>query len=88
MSRIQRRAMVDRDLRDVSVVRQCELLNISRSSVYYSPAEASEYELELMGLIDKQYLRTPFYGSRKMAAWLRSQGYSVNTRSTESACRD
>ena len=79
--------MVDRDLRDVSVVRQCELLNISRSSVYYSPAEASEYELELMGLIDRQYLKTPFYGSRKMAAWLRSQGYSVNRKRVQRLMR-
>jgi len=45
--------MIDRDQCEVSVVRQCELLKISRSSVYYSPAEASEYELELIGLIDR-----------------------------------
>ena len=87
MSRIQRRAMIDRDLPDVSVVRQCELLDISRSSVYYSPAEASGYELELMGLIDKQYLQTPFYGSRKMAAWLRSQGYPVNRKRVQRLMR-
>jgi len=47
MSRTQRRAMIDRDLPEVSVVRQCELLSISRSSVRYRPAEASERELEL-----------------------------------------
>ena len=79
--------MVDRDLRDVSVVRQCELLDINRSSVYYNPADPSEYELELMGLLDKQYLRTPFYGSRKMAAWLRSQGYSVNRKRVQRLMR-
>ena len=79
--------MIDRDLPDVSVVRQCELLDISRSSVYYSPAEASGYELELMGLIDKQYLQTPFYGSRKMAAWLRSQGYPVNRKRVQRLMR-
>ena len=70
--------MVNRDLRDVSVVRQCELLNISRSSVYYSPVGPSVHELELMGLIDKRYLRPPFYGSRKLTAWLRGQGYPVS----------
>ena len=79
--------MVDRDQCEVSVVRQCELLNITRSSVYYSPVEASEHELELMGLIDKQYLRTPFYGSRKMAAWLRSQGYPVNRKRVQRLMR-
>jgi len=79
--------MVDRDLPEVSVVRQCELLNISRSSVHYRPAEASEHELELMSLIDKQCLRTPFYGSRKMAAWLRGQGHAVNTKRVQRLMR-
>jgi len=79
--------MIDRDQCDVSVVRQCELLDISRSSVYYSPAEASGYELELMKLIDEQYMQTPFYGSRKMAAWLRSQGYSVNRKRVQRLMR-
>jgi len=79
--------MIDRDLPDVSVVRQCELLDISRSSVYYSPVEASEHELKSMRLIDEQYLRTPFYGSRKMVAWLRSQGYSVNRKRVQRLMR-
>ena len=74
MSRHERRAMIDRGHHELSVVRQCELLDISRSSAYYSPVQADEYELELMGLVDKQYLLTPFYGSRKMAVWLRGQG--------------
>ena len=66
--------MIDRGHHELSMVRQCELLDISRSSAYYSPVQADEYELELMGLVDKQYLLTPFYGSRKMAVWLRGQG--------------
>ncbi len=75
MSRHERRDMSDRGHPELSVVRQCELLDISRSSVYCSPVQADEYELELMGQIDKQYVLTPFYGSRKMAAWLRGQGH-------------
>ena len=75
--------MVDRDYADVLVVRQCELLSISRSSVYYSPIEISDYELELMRLFDSQYLRTPFYDSRKMTARLSGR----DTGSTESACK-
>lgn len=59
MSRHERRDMVDRSHPELSVVRQCGLLDISRSSVYYNPVPASEYELELMGLIDRQYLQTP-----------------------------
>jgi len=69
------------------VVRQCELLDISRSSVYYNPVEASEYELGLMGLIDKQYLQTPFYGSRKMTACLRRQGHQVNRKRVQRLMR-
>ena len=87
MSRPQRRKMVDRDHADVSVVRQCELLSISRSSLYYSPVDPAAYELELMGLIDQQYLRTPFYGSRKMTAWLRGQGYPVNRKRVQRLMR-
>jgi|TARA_B100001971_G_scaffold186205_1_gene185992 putative transposase len=79
--------MIDRCHGELSVVRQCELLDISRSSVYYSPVQASEYELELMELIDKQYLLTPFYGSRKMAAWLKGQGYQVNRKRVQRLMR-
>ena len=80
MSRHERRAMIDRGHHELSVLRQCELLDISRSSAYYSPVQADEYEVELMGLVDKQYLLTPFYGSRKMAVWLRGQGHQVNRK--------
>tara|TARA_B100000315_G_C14501847_1_gene552733 strand:- start:72 stop:932 length:861 start_codon:yes stop_codon:yes gene_type:complete len=79
--------MVDRDHAELSVVRQCELLDISRSSVYYSPVQVDEYELELMGLIDKQYLQTPFYGSRKICVWLRGQGHQVNRKRVQRLMR-
>ena len=66
MSRSQRRAMIDREEPKLSLVRQCALLGISRSSLYYLPTEAGAEDLELMALIDQQYLKTPFYGSRRM----------------------
>jgi putative transposase len=72
--------MIDRDHPELSVVRQCSLLGISRSSVYYQPAPVSAEDLELMAFLDRQYLKTPFYGSRKMTAWLRAQGYQVNRK--------
>ena len=87
MSRHERRAMIDRGHHELSVVRECELLDISRSSAYYSPVQADEYELELMGLVDKQYLLTPFYGSRKMAVWLRGQGHQVNRKRVQRLMR-
>ncbi len=76
----QRRAAVDRRRPSLSVARQCKLLDISRSGLYYQPARVSESELELMKLIDCQYMVTPFYGTRKMAIWLKSKRYSVNRK--------
>ena len=80
MSRSQRRAMIDREEPKLSLVRQCALLGISRSSLYYLPTEAGTEDLELMALIDQQYLKTPFYGSRRMTAWLRNHGHQVNRK--------
>ncbi len=48
--------------------------------MYYQPVPASQENLELMRLIDRQYLERPFYGSRRMTAWLRNQGYRVNRK--------
>ena len=69
--------MVDRTDKHISLARQCELLGLSRSSIYYRPKEPDAGTLALMWLIDEQYLRTPFYGSRRMAVWLRRQGHAV-----------
>ena len=87
MSRARRRQMIDREHPNLSVVRQCSLLGISRSSVYSHPREVDEYELELMSLIDRQYLATPFYGSRRMTAWLKIQGYLVNRKRAQRLMR-
>ncbi len=76
----RRRAAVDRRHPSLSVVSQCKLLGISRSGLYYQPAGMSEEDLALMKMIDRQYLATPFYGARRLAAWLRNQGYRVNRK--------
>jgi putative transposase len=62
------------------VRRQCELLGLSRASYYYEPAGETEENLALMRLIDGQYTARPFYGSRRMAAWLGTQGHEVNRK--------
>ena len=62
------------------MVRQCQLLGVSRSSLYYQPIGPSDEEMTLLKLIDQQYLRTPFYGSRRMKAYLQTQGYTVNRK--------
>jgi len=64
----------------LSVRRQCELLGVCRASWYYEPVGESEENLRLMRLLDEQYTRVPFYGSRKMTAWLRTLGYEVNRK--------
>jgi putative transposase len=64
----------------LSVSRQCELLNVPRSSFYYSPLEDGSYNEELMKQIDKQYMDTPFYGVPRMTNHLRGLGYKVNPK--------
>ena len=55
-------------------------MDINRSGLYYQPVGISEEDLTLMKLIDRQYLAIPFYGARKIAAWLKSQGHRVNRK--------
>lgn len=74
------RLLVDRDHAEFSVRRQCELLGVNRSGLYYEPVGESEENLRLMRLLDEQYTRVPFYGSRRMTEWLATQGYEVNRK--------
>jgi len=64
----------------LTVSRQCALMDLSRSSLYYQPADEDHYNLLLMRLLDEQFTRTPFYGVPKMTAWLRTQGHQVNPK--------
>ena len=64
----------------LSVVRQCELVSISRSGFYYQPVGETPLNLPLMRLIDMQFLETPWYGSRQMARHLRREGYTVGRK--------
>ena len=72
--------MVDPEHPELSIQRQCELLGVSRSSYYYQPQEISTEELTLLRLMDEQYMKTPFYGSRKYTVILRSLGYHINRK--------
>jgi putative transposase len=74
------RRLVDWGHADISLRRQCELLGVNRSGLYYEPLGESEENLTLMRLLDEQYTRTPFYGSRKMVEWLDTQGFEVNRK--------
>jgi hypothetical protein len=64
----------------LSIAQPCKLLGLARSSYYYEAAPESEENLHLMRLLDEQYTRTPFYGTRKMTAWLHTQGYPVERK--------
>jgi putative transposase len=74
------RALIESDHPQLSVRRQCELLGLNRSSFYYQMAQESEVNLRLMRLLDEQYTRCPFYGSRKLTACLQAQGEQVNRK--------
>ena len=64
----------------MSIRRQCELLGLNRSTMYYRGAAETKTNLCLMRLIDEQYLRTPFYGSRRMTVWLQGKEQAVNRK--------
>jgi putative transposase len=72
---------------ELSVARQCELLELSRSSYYFAPAGESPENLALMRRIDEQYLKTPFFGTRQMTAWLHRHGHPVNRKRVQRLMR-
>ena len=72
--------MIETEHPSLPVVRQCELVSISRSSFYYQPVGETAENLALMRLIDAQFLETPWYGSRQMAWHLRREGHGVGRK--------
>ena len=80
MTQASRLSLVDRSEPDLSVVAQCRLLKVARSTLYYKAASVSADDLVLMRWLDEQFLRTPFYGSRRMVAVLRRDGLVANRK--------
>jgi len=70
--------MIEKAHPNLSVRRQCELIDLNRSTYYRKPAGETTLNLELMHRLDKQYLKTPFYGVRRMTVSMRWLGYEVN----------
>jgi putative transposase len=64
----------------LSIRRQCALLGLARSTLYDQPLGDSAENLQLRRLLDEPYTATPFYGIRRMTAWLRHHGYAVNPK--------
>jgi putative transposase len=79
--------MLDKEHRGLSLKRQCELLDINRSSIYYNPQPLRQEDLELMKFIDDQYMRTPVYGSRSMRDYLNNKGYPVGRKRVQRLMR-
>ncbi len=75
MTQKERKALVEPDNKELSLSRQCSLLSISRTSLYYQPKGFSERDLAIMKVIDEQYLETPYYGRRRMREALKRKGY-------------
>ena len=76
--------MIDADHPTLSIARQCELISLSRASYYRSVETEIGTEtpenLELMRLIDEEYTRHPFYGSRQLRNYFRRQGRVVGRK--------
>src|SRR5437868_13626745 len=79
--------MVERMNPALPISQQCRLLAVPRSSVYRKAAEVGAEDFAIMALIDRHYLARPYYGSRRMAAWLATQGHRVNRKRVQRLIR-
>jgi len=78
--------MIDRD-HDLPLTRQCELLDINRSTVYYERSPVSEGDLVIMRRLDEMHLERPFYGSRRLRDWLQDEGFDINRKRVQRLMR-
>jgi putative transposase len=76
----ERKEMVEKEVEEVSIRHQCELLGVCRSMLYYTPSVETEENLGILHYMDAQYLKTPFYGERRLLTILRREGYVVNIK--------
>jgi putative transposase len=79
--------MLDTRHPGLSLSHQCDLLGINRSSLYYKARPIRPEDLEMMKLIDEQYMKTPVYGSRSMRNFLSREGYKVNRKRVQRLMR-
>ena len=74
----ERKSMIDRADETVPASRQCSLLSVHRSGLYYKPCSESSENLDIMRFLDKQYFQTPFYGVERLPVLLQRKGYRIN----------
>ena len=77
---VDRKGLISKSHPKISINRQCELLQVSKGALYYTPKPLDPYTLTLIDLIDEQHTKTPFYGSRRLKAFLNIKGYAVNRK--------
>jgi putative transposase len=83
----ERRRWIEPGFAGLSVRQQCSLLGLHRSNLYYEAVPEEADDLRLMRLIDEEYLRHPFLGSRRMGLWLEKQGEQVNRKKIQRLMR-
>lgn len=84
----QKRAWIEPNHPSLSIRSQCGLIGLTRSSYYNQPAGESPENLDIMEKIDRQYMKTPFYGSRRFTAWLeREHEIKVNRKRVQRLMR-
>src|ERR1700693_630087 len=76
----QLRSLIDWNHEPLSITAQCDLIGLPRSSLYYEARPETAENLRFMRLIDEQYLRTPFFGTRQMTQWFQRHGYVINRK--------
>src|SRR5689334_20166290 len=79
-----RKALIEKT-GDFSLVKQCGLLGISRSGIYYDPRKPTAEDLLLMRAIDEEYLEHPYYGRRRMTIEMKKRGFFVGQKRVRSA---
>lgn len=87
MSVEEKRHLINKSNTMLSIRKQCELIELHRSNLYYEPVQVSEETLRLMNQIDEIYTESPFYGSRKIRAVLRQEGWSTGRERIQNLMR-
>jgi putative transposase len=88
LSRVERLSLIDWEDRALSLKSQAELLSLSRSGLYYRPVAPSAEEVALKHSIDELYTQHPYYGSRRITATLRREGWSLNRKAVQRHMRE
>jgi putative transposase len=84
---MEKRAMIEPEHPQISVARQCEMLDLPRSGYYRPEREESAETRKIMRLIDEEYIAHPTYGSRKIRDRLRLRGYKINRKRVQRLMR-